>query len=58
MPTETDNPCECGNKELEIESGFVGYMGDRPCYEDYATCTKCGKQYNNQKINQFFNEPE
>lgn len=53
---ETDIPCKCGEYDLEIETDFVGYMGDRPCYEDYGKCPNCKKTLYNQDINKRFKE--
>jgi len=50
----TDFPCECGEYNLEISTGFVGYMGDKPCSESYGKCTKCGKELYNQQIDKRF----
>jgi hypothetical protein len=60
MPSiyRTDIPCECGEYDLEITSGHVGYIGDMPCSEDYGKCPKCGKEVWNQKINERFKEQD
>jgi len=49
-----DIPCECGEADLNIESGFVGFMGDRPCSEGYGECIKCKKRINNKEIDERF----
>ena len=51
---ETDTPCECGEFDLIITSGFVGFMGDAPASEDYGECPKCGKQFTHNQINKRF----
>lgn len=48
---KTDIPCKCGEYNLIITTGFVGYMGDAPCVEDYGECPKCGKKLNQFEIN-------
>uniref|UniRef100_A0A6M3K2E0 Uncharacterized protein n=1 Tax=viral metagenome TaxID=1070528 RepID=A0A6M3K2E0_9ZZZZ len=51
---KTDYPCECGCKKLNITSGFVGYMGSKPCYEDYGKCPECGKTLSGNEIDKRF----
>lgn len=51
-----DIPCECGCLDMSIESGFVGFMGDMPCSEDYGKCCRCGKSFINGEINKRFFE--
>jgi len=52
----TDIPCECGEYNLEITSGFVGFMGSKPCSEDSGKCPNCGKQLYQHDINKRFKE--
>ena len=54
---KADIPCECGEYDIEITSGFVGYMGDNPCSEDYGECSKCKKQLSQHQINKRFEDP-
>ena len=53
---KTGIPCECGEINLIITSGFVGFMGDKPCYEDYGECPSCKKSLNQGEINARFEE--
>jgi hypothetical protein len=48
---ETDIPCICGETKLIIETGFVGFIGNKPCYEDYGECPSCGMKLNQSNIN-------
>jgi len=33
---ETDIPCICGETKLIIETGFVGFIGNKPCIAEEA----------------------
>ena len=52
---KTDISCECGEYKLKITSGFVGYMGSKPCYSDTGECVKCGNIIHDNEINKRFN---
>ncbi len=50
----SDIPCECGEYNIQIKSDFVGFFGDKPCYEDCGVCPLCGKVFNQYEISQRF----
>jgi len=51
---KTDIPCDCGEYDLIITSGFVGFMGDKPCSEDCGKCPNCKKPIYQHEINERF----
>lgn len=53
---KSDVACDCGEFDIIVTTGFVGYMGSKPCYESYGKCPKCKKEFNNNEIDNRFVE--
>ena len=54
----TDIPCKCGEQSIIITSSHVGYMGSRPCSEDYGECPGCGEKFWSNEIDERFSETQ
>lgn len=47
-------PCGCGSYKLKIVRDFIGFYGNKPCYEETGYCTKCKKEHRQHEIDKRF----